>query len=220
MPTLTDYRTQSAGLDADAFMQRHPHVCLLQVPLAGLPSSEHMAESYDAEEQPTAAISEAAVAEMLAAVGRSSAPPLAFDDLLVLPIASRPRPTASSAATVTFIRGSMGLKHSSNHGGRVTTLSVGRASGSDIVLPYASVSRNHAHLLIGANGSVTVVDQASRNGTYVDGRRIEPGERVKLQLRSTLRFGNLAFELVTARGLYDAVRGVRAPRPSSAGPGV
>lgn len=60
---------------------------------------------------------------------------------------------------------------------------VGRSSQADIYLPDSSVSRRHAKFLI-ANSGITVHDLNSRNGTFVDERRVqsaavEPGQQIR-----------------------------------------
>src|SRR5215213_2281135 len=52
------------------------------------------------------------------------------------------------------------------------TVTVGRATVSDVTLPDAKVSRNHARFDLTA-GTCTVVDLGSSNGTLVNGRRID-----------------------------------------------
>jgi hypothetical protein len=49
--------------------------------------------------------------------------------------------------------------------------SVGRSQDCDIVLHGATISRNHAVIVI-ARAEITVEDLGSRNGTYVNGKRI------------------------------------------------
>jgi hypothetical protein len=50
-------------------------------------------------------------------------------------------------------------------------LLVGRAPGSDVVLPAEEVSRMHCRLVPGEAG-LTVIDLQSTNGTFVDGQRV------------------------------------------------
>jgi DNA-binding CsgD family transcriptional regulator len=57
------------------------------------------------------------------------------------------------------------------------------------VIPHLSISRRHAELTL-RDSSLTVRDLASRNGTYVDERRIDSGEVRAGQL---LRFGSVTF---------------------------
>ena len=51
-------------------------------------------------------------------------------------------------------------------------LSFGRTSGNDVVLPEERVSRRHAILHVQGEGEFWLVDLGSRNGTYVNERRI------------------------------------------------
>ena len=65
---------------------------------------------------------------------------------------------------------------------------LGRAQACDIVISHASVSRRHAQLsVIGATGIVR--DLNSRNGTYVDEKRIESAPFLE---GSHVRFGSVA----------------------------
>ncbi len=88
------------------------------------------------------------------------------------------------------------------------TLSIGRAQGSDITIVDPSVSRLHARL-VRHDGSLTIVDAGSRNGTVVNERRIAaptpvyPGDRillgdVELELvddkPASIRMSNAAFQ--------------------------
>ncbi len=58
-------------------------------------------------------------------------------------------------------------------------LTIGRDTQCDICINDSTdvVSRNHAILEIGSNGKYFITDQ-SRNGTYVNGMRISPNEKV------------------------------------------
>ncbi len=61
---------------------------------------------------------------------------------------------------------------------------IGAAPDNDMVLPFPGVSRHHARLEAGPAG-VVLVDQESKNGLVVEGRRLEevtlqPGDRVSL----------------------------------------
>jgi len=50
-------------------------------------------------------------------------------------------------------------------------VSIGRLQGNSVVLPKPNVSKRHATIIF-RDGKVTIVDQQSTNGTYVNGRRI------------------------------------------------
>jgi pSer/pThr/pTyr-binding forkhead associated (FHA) protein len=75
------------------------------------------------------------------------------------------------------------------------TLAVGRAATSDVPICDATVSRRHAMVGLTKRG-VVVTDLGSRNGTYVNGKRVTsavltPGDVVS--------FGQAAFEVTAMR---------------------
>jgi len=65
---------------------------------------------------------------------------------------------------------------------------VGRGSTSDIVLPDPSVSKSHAVFQL-EHGRWYLRDNRARNGTFVDARRLDAGERVALATGAQLAFG-------------------------------
>ena len=56
------------------------------------------------------------------------------------------------------------------------------------------VSRRHAIVRRTADG-ITVVDRHSSNGTWLDGRQLEPGRSYEVPQGATLRFGDLLVQL-------------------------
>ena len=73
--------------------------------------------------------------------------------------------------------------------GRIT---VGRSQNSDVVLMEPSVSNHHAWFGSDAQGSLTIQDAGSKNGTWVNGRRIQGDEVVWVQPMDQIKFGNLS----------------------------
>mmetsp|Transcript_14144 Transcript_14144/g.21160 ORF Transcript_14144/g.21160 Transcript_14144/m.21160 type:complete len:777 (-) Transcript_14144:162-2492(-) len=59
----------------------------------------------------------------------------------------------------------------------------------DVVLDHQSISRKHAVLFFGEQGSVYLMDLGSSHGTSVDGRKIEHGKPVLVACNSEIRFG-------------------------------
>jgi len=55
---------------------------------------------------------------------------------------------------------------------------IGREKGVDLVLDQTKVSRRHAQIECDRNGNIYVTDLQSANGTYLDGVRLTPQERV------------------------------------------
>jgi pSer/pThr/pTyr-binding forkhead associated (FHA) protein len=70
---------------------------------------------------------------------------------------------------------------------------VGRAARADFIVDAALVSRLHCRITAGAE-NLEVVDLASTNGTYVNGKRVE---RAQLNVGDRLRVGRV--ELVVDR---------------------
>jgi hypothetical protein len=85
-------------------------------------------------------------------------------------------------------------------------LTVGRATIQDVCIPLPSVSKFHVCLTRDPNGW-RVTDERSINGTFVDGRRLDPGGAAFLRDGTRLGFGPAveAF-FFTPEGLHDLVR--------------
>ena len=75
-------------------------------------------------------------------------------------------------------------------------LRVGSSSKSDLKLAIPGISRQHALLVVRREGLV-VEDRGSRNGTFVDGRRIQ---RAAVVDGAELRFGPVALRLQAQTG--------------------
>lgn len=57
----------------------------------------------------------------------------------------------------------------------------------DITLPFPSISRNHANIAV-KNGVISIIDQNSTNGTYLNKNRLEPNREYPLRERDLLEF--------------------------------
>jgi DNA-binding CsgD family transcriptional regulator len=73
---------------------------------------------------------------------------------------------------------------------------VGRGNRCQLHLDHTSVSRRHAGLCC-ERGRITIRDHGSRNGTYIDGRRIVEDE---LHLGEQVTFGRVVLELIDPDG--------------------
>src|SRR5258708_38508993 len=71
-------------------------------------------------------------------------------------------------------------------------ISIGRGEDNDVVIPHASVSRQHARLMR-RDGGFELMDLNSTNGSYVDDRQIHGSAFVSA--RSHLRLGDIRFVL-------------------------
>lgn len=77
------------------------------------------------------------------------------------------------------------------------SLSLGREARCDVVIDDASISREHARILV-KDGVVTVIDNNSRNGTFVDGVRVAPNQQATIAIGQKITFGTY---VVTLRGV-------------------
>jgi len=102
-------------------------------------------------------------------------------------------------------------------------LAVGRAPGVDLRLDEEGVSRRHATIVVRPDGAVELEDLASRNGTFVNGERVETrllteGDLIAIGPGTVLKFSYRdAAEEQLQRTLYasatsDALTGVHNRR--------
>jgi hypothetical protein len=85
------------------------------------------------------------------------------------------------------------------------TSSIGRAASAGLRLTASHVSLQHASVRWTERGTWELRDLQSKNGTYINGQRIAPGNPVRLELGAELAFGSLADVLV--------VEDISPPRP-------
>lgn len=82
---------------------------------------------------------------------------------------------------------------------------IGRARNCEIVLSDPSVSAKHAELRLDGGG-VRVVDENSKNGTMVNGRRLAEGESPWLQPMDRVAFGRVQAFICAPRALRGVLR--------------
>ena len=75
-----------------------------------------------------------------------------------------------------------------------SVLRAGRLNSLEIVLDDSSVSRRHAEVRCGPDGSWLVRDQESTNGTYVNGVRVGPADH-PVSHRDVVQFGKIALQV-------------------------
>jgi two-component system response regulator AtoC len=131
---------------------------------------------------------------------------------------SEPDPNATSASTtdstLAAIEGAQGPRLNvlvagdsvfSTHAlPSVGTATLGRSADNDVAIDNASISRVHARIHVGV--PLRIEDAGSANGTWIRGRRLEPGEIVNLDVNEAFRLGPVtliiqprAAKLVTRR---------------------
>jgi hypothetical protein len=83
-------------------------------------------------------------------------------------------------------------------------IGVGRARTVDVQLPYVGISKYHAYFTADA-----IVDAGSKNGTWVDGRRLTPSEPAPVTDFSEIVLGQTRFGFMTPAGMRKLVAELR-----------
>ena len=88
-----------------------------------------------------------------------------------------------------------------------TPVSIGRSRSCDIRVENESVSKRHASIVLDRNqGTYYVTDQDSRNGTYVNGKKLAPNTRADIGSGSYVSFGDAVFVFLDAPTLRKLSR--------------
>jgi hypothetical protein len=88
-------------------------------------------------------------------------------------------------------------------------ITLGRAESSDVCVPDLSVSVYHAFFLPRPDGGFVLQDAGSKNGTFVDDRRVPAqgkGPPAELASGCDLRFGGVGFQFLVAAQFQRLVR--------------
>ena len=85
---------------------------------------------------------------------------------------------------------------------------VGRAPNVDVSIPLPRLSKYHAYFVLPEepDGPVMLADAGSKNGTWVDGRKVEPKDPVELSEGCTVRLGPYHLTYCSAAGLRALLR--------------
>jgi predicted component of type VI protein secretion system len=97
------------------------------------------------------------------------------------------------------------------------TIRIGRGQGCDLILSHSSVSRRHAELTIGADGSLNLRDLESTGGTFVlrDGKEI-PVVRASLRRTDRLRLGDYEVSITDLLSMIPGAAAIPPPLPVAA----
>jgi hypothetical protein len=92
-----------------------------------------------------------------------------------------------------------------------TDIFVGRALANDIILPNPSVSKSHAHFTpVPGTDRLQLVDMFSSNGTFVNGQKIHPFEKHRVEDYDEIRFGPDYFLIYcTPRTFYQMLKSLK-----------
>lgn len=85
-------------------------------------------------------------------------------------------------------------------------IGIGRAKGTDVTVSFEDVSKYHAYIVRDEErGAWMIVDAASSNGTFVDGRGLVPHEPAALRDNCIVRLGSNPLRFFEPAGLYRAL---------------
>ncbi len=84
-------------------------------------------------------------------------------------------------------------------------ITVGRVDQNDVEVDHASVSRFHAYFQLGPKGWV-LCDAESKNGTYLDGMRLTPNEKVPVPDGAPVRFGEIELTFLLPESFAEQLR--------------
>jgi hypothetical protein len=88
---------------------------------------------------------------------------------------------------------------------RETTWVLGRAAENDLVFSHRSISKSHARLSTGADSSVLLADLGSKNGTWVENKRVLPDKPVLVWSKQSIRIGSLDVRFLSAQDFYESL---------------
>ena len=92
--------------------------------------------------------------------------------------------------------------------GRSPYVTLGRGPESDLVIDDATLSRVHLVFMRGADGTWTVRDAGSSNGSRIAGQRLDPGRPVPVPPGTALVAGGVS---LTFHAPADLLRRLQAP---------
>jgi hypothetical protein len=82
-------------------------------------------------------------------------------------------------------------------------IGVGRTRNTDVWLPYPTVSKYHAYFARNDDGSYTLTDAGSANGTSIDGKKLPPKTPVAVRDGAEVCFGPHHFLFLGAERFCD-----------------
>jgi diguanylate cyclase (GGDEF)-like protein len=77
-------------------------------------------------------------------------------------------------------------------------MTLGRDATADITVSDQSISRKHAQITKEKDGKVYLTDLGSSNGTFINDKKVAPGERMSLAKEDMIKLGNSIFKFLPA----------------------
>ena len=82
-------------------------------------------------------------------------------------------------------------------------VTVGRVDTNDVPLDDVSVSRFHAWLQHDGKAGWVLCDAESKNGTFFNGKRVEPKQKIPIKDNAKLKFGEVEVTFFSVDGLIS-----------------
>jgi pSer/pThr/pTyr-binding forkhead associated (FHA) protein len=92
------------------------------------------------------------------------------------------------------------------------TVTLGRLVSNDIVIAEASISKVHASFNLEPGVDATITDLGSRNGTTVNGRRVQPHTPLAISFGDPIVVGGVAVTLIGAGALWEIIHAQITPK--------
>lgn len=71
----------------------------------------------------------------------------------------------------------------------------GRGNHCDVSMPLMQISNRHFTLRVGVKGEVSIVDDDSRNGTYLNGVKLKPHSKTQVKPGDIISFGEIQYKI-------------------------
>jgi hypothetical protein len=95
------------------------------------------------------------------------------------------------------------------------SVSVGRATSSDLLIPLKFISKLHARFQVKHGQPLRLEDCNSANGTFINGRKLESGRPIEVRSGDRIGFGSLELDLMDPETCFIAFRARRHSLPTS-----
>lgn len=94
--------------------------------------------------------------------------------------------------------------------GEMQMVNVGRTSNNDILIPLPLISKFHCCFMIYSRDKSFLIEGGSTNGTYVNGKQLEPNEKIAIKSGDIIQLGQaLEFEFFFPEDLYPHLNSFR-----------
>jgi hypothetical protein len=103
----------------------------------------------------------------------------------------------------------------SRSGAELKELVLGRGSSVDVIVPFETVSRRHARVTWDEAGQLTITDEDSKNGTFVNGKELAPNTPAPLNDGDQVKLGDVGGVFLMPPSFHQRLRETQKPRSSA-----